>query len=461
MLSNHPNCLGGNGPSASSDLIGDVDGPASATDNAVARFDGTTGKLIQNSTVTISDTTGDIAGAQSLTAPASTNLTLAGGSSGASLVLEQGASGVGSLSRRLSVTAVDAAPPSSGTTVVGGLRLVSSNNVALDLGINGNSSPYPGWLQVSDATNQATHYPLVLQGTGSNVLIGGTTDITGSGGLKVFGTTAGSSSAGALVVAGGLATGAASYIGGGLTVNGPSNDYNFIRNNATNSTPQLRLDNLATENSGVLSGMTFRINATAYADIAAQPNGGVFSDTTAGFYIISRSATAAMKFVTGAYNNTPAFTLAAGSTGAATFAGAVTATTVNATTAAGGFTMSQSASGEVTIVNGRNTNAGTDASVRILLGNNSNASAAQIQMYGSNDATYPNVFRVGTSTSGTTMIGTINNATITTTSSTGFAISSGLALKLGNPYVGTPVVSTGYITIQDSTGTTYKVAVSL
>jgi hypothetical protein len=34
---------------------GDVDGPASATDNAVARFDGTTGKIIQNSAVTIAD----------------------------------------------------------------------------------------------------------------------------------------------------------------------------------------------------------------------------------------------------------------------------------------------------------------------------------------------------------------------------------------------------------------------
>ena len=35
---------------------GDVVGPSSATDNAVVRFDGTTGKLIQNSTVTLSDT---------------------------------------------------------------------------------------------------------------------------------------------------------------------------------------------------------------------------------------------------------------------------------------------------------------------------------------------------------------------------------------------------------------------
>jgi hypothetical protein len=42
--------------------VGDVVGPASSTDNAVARFDGTTGKLIQNSAVTIADTTGDITG---------------------------------------------------------------------------------------------------------------------------------------------------------------------------------------------------------------------------------------------------------------------------------------------------------------------------------------------------------------------------------------------------------------
>ena len=37
------------------DAGGDVVGPSSATDNAVARFDSTTGKVIQNSTVTIND----------------------------------------------------------------------------------------------------------------------------------------------------------------------------------------------------------------------------------------------------------------------------------------------------------------------------------------------------------------------------------------------------------------------
>jgi hypothetical protein len=63
---------------------GDVDGPSSATDNAVARFDGTTGKIIQNSAVTIADTTGDITGGAynkvTITAPASgSTLTIADG----------------------------------------------------------------------------------------------------------------------------------------------------------------------------------------------------------------------------------------------------------------------------------------------------------------------------------------------------------------------------------------------
>lgn len=47
---------------SSPSLGGDVVGPASATDNAIARYDTTTGKLIQNSVVTIDDT-GNIAGA--------------------------------------------------------------------------------------------------------------------------------------------------------------------------------------------------------------------------------------------------------------------------------------------------------------------------------------------------------------------------------------------------------------
>jgi hypothetical protein len=51
---------------SSPSLGGDVVGPASATDNALARYDTTTGKLIQNSVVTVSDT-GEIAGATTIT----------------------------------------------------------------------------------------------------------------------------------------------------------------------------------------------------------------------------------------------------------------------------------------------------------------------------------------------------------------------------------------------------------
>lgn len=49
-----------------------VGGPASATDNAVARFDSTTGQLIQNSVVTIADTTGNMAGVGTLACGATT-----------------------------------------------------------------------------------------------------------------------------------------------------------------------------------------------------------------------------------------------------------------------------------------------------------------------------------------------------------------------------------------------------
>lgn len=54
------NLLAWNGSDFQDIEQGDLAGPASATDNAVVRFDGTTGKLVQNSAVTIADTTGDI-----------------------------------------------------------------------------------------------------------------------------------------------------------------------------------------------------------------------------------------------------------------------------------------------------------------------------------------------------------------------------------------------------------------
>ncbi len=61
---------------------GDVVGPASSTDNALARFDSTTGKLLQNSSVTVGDA-GEIAGyAGSLNTQTGTTYTLLTSDSG-------------------------------------------------------------------------------------------------------------------------------------------------------------------------------------------------------------------------------------------------------------------------------------------------------------------------------------------------------------------------------------------
>lgn len=67
--------------------VGDVDGPASATDNAIARFDGTTGKIIQNSVGVLSDT-GALSGITDLTA--SGNITATAGN----VVITAAASGL-------------------------------------------------------------------------------------------------------------------------------------------------------------------------------------------------------------------------------------------------------------------------------------------------------------------------------------------------------------------------------
>lgn len=59
--------------------IGNISGPTSATDNAVVRFDGTTGKLVQNSAVTIADT-----GAQTMNVSTTLGTSLAITNTGAS-----------------------------------------------------------------------------------------------------------------------------------------------------------------------------------------------------------------------------------------------------------------------------------------------------------------------------------------------------------------------------------------
>jgi len=132
------------------------------------------------------------------------------------------------------------------------------------------------------SVEQATGYRgLVLQKDGGNVLIGGTTDISGNGGLKVFGTTASTStSSGALVVSGGVGVAGAIYAGGAInstqTISG--NDlvatagYAEIKGyGGTAGNGILFLGQSANNNfiSGTSSNMTFRLSNTTRLTVDA------------------------------------------------------------------------------------------------------------------------------------------------------------------------------------------------
>lgn len=99
---------------------GDVVGPASATDNAVVRFDSTTGSLIQNSSVTIDDS-GNIVTSGSLTAS-----NLSGSNTG-----DQNAAGVSfdNVASGLTATNVQAALDEIDTTIDNLGSLASQNTV--------------------------------------------------------------------------------------------------------------------------------------------------------------------------------------------------------------------------------------------------------------------------------------------------------------------------------------------
>ena len=70
--------------------VGDVVGPASATDNAIARYDTTTGKLIQNSVVTVDDT-GAVTGFTTLAASTSVTTPIVQATNSGGLALKNSA----------------------------------------------------------------------------------------------------------------------------------------------------------------------------------------------------------------------------------------------------------------------------------------------------------------------------------------------------------------------------------
>jgi hypothetical protein len=115
---------------------GDVYGPASATDNAIARFDLTTGKIIQNSVVTIADTTGNMAGVGTISCGAITStgvLTIPAGTVSAPSITTTGDTNTG-----IYFPAADTIAFTEGG--VEAMRIDSNGNVLIGTTTNTNTS---------------------------------------------------------------------------------------------------------------------------------------------------------------------------------------------------------------------------------------------------------------------------------------------------------------------------------
>ena len=167
---------------SSPSLGGDVVGPASATDNAVARFDTTTGKLLQNSVVLVGDT-GVVTGVTELTAstkvvsPHFDALNSAGGSlrnSSGTAQLQWGGGGGNNLSVDVAINInpanaqVDLSPTGTGIVRINPATAGTMNNMVI-----GGTTPLAITGTTITANTQFTGAGTGLTGTATSLSIGG------------------------------------------------------------------------------------------------------------------------------------------------------------------------------------------------------------------------------------------------------------------------------------------------
>jgi hypothetical protein len=200
---------------------------------------GTSVNLSSNATVGGTLTVSGAVTGPSHTAPAATNLTLSGGSSGANLVLAQGAGSGAYFNNSMRVGGVAPANSLYGYTSIElgqkGQGLFGGYNdsywlhgayynggwkygdVTPPLAISANAGNLIFYMAPSGSPDATLTWSekMRLTAGNNNLLIGGTTDISGSGGLKVFGTTdANSTISGALQVLGGVGVAKSAWFGG-------------------------------------------------------------------------------------------------------------------------------------------------------------------------------------------------------------------------------------------------------
>jgi hypothetical protein len=150
---------------SSPSLGGDVVGPSSATDNAIARYDTTTGKLIQNSVVTIGDT-GAATGFTTLSASTSVTTPIVQASNSSGLALKNSA---GTTQMSMGAGGGDNMSINVSTNLNG-------TNAQIDISPTGT-----GHVHIKPSGSGSIEIAPTSAGTMNNMVIGGTTPLAITG----------------------------------------------------------------------------------------------------------------------------------------------------------------------------------------------------------------------------------------------------------------------------------------
>jgi hypothetical protein len=150
---------------SSPSLGGDVVGPASATDNAVARYDSTTGKLLQNSVVTVGDT-GAVSGVTTLAASTSVTTPIVQATNSGGLALKNSA---GTTQMSVGAGGGDNMSINVSTNLNGA-------NAQIDISPTGT-----GHVHIKPSGTGAVEIAPINAGTMNNMVIGGTTPLAITG----------------------------------------------------------------------------------------------------------------------------------------------------------------------------------------------------------------------------------------------------------------------------------------
>jgi hypothetical protein len=264
----------------------------------------------------------------SLTSPAATNLTLATGSFGTALTVASatGNVGIGTTAplARLSVQLVGTSPA--------GYSAATNSGITLDCGTNDNgviNLVGGGSLGIFRSNSSNAYDTGIAFGTNAvrnmsfNTANAERVVISATGEVSIASTTAGSSGAGALVVAGGISAGQsaqASWFGGAVTVTGnAATTASLTLNNPSGSAINQYYANFT-------AGATVIARALRGNGVAGYSDNGLNIDNFGGFQIgLNVLGGSGESFKIRNAGTTDLLTIA--STGAATFAGSITVTT--------------------------------------------------------------------------------------------------------------------------------------